>query len=1054
MTNSTTLPNKIDLVSSDAAGKADYTYTKIFSSDKTLYEANVSNDYYDNASVFSGDGRYSVFRSNADNLVPGVTTSPNQNYYGSNLFYKDITTGAIQSIPVTSTEWYALSDDGIHVAFVTQKSLVPEPSDSSWLGKDKTDDIYVRNMTTGVVTLVSKGDGSGSGSYGAFSISSDGRYVMYDKSSYGNVVDIRIKDTQTGAVQDFKPDLPPDISYSHNEAGIGSYSFSGDGHYVVFSYYKGRDPANSHDTTRAQIYRTDLQTNQTVCVSTNADGVEGKGSEDSTSLAIVGSSNPHISTDGRYVLFASYSQNLVPNDTNNVPDIFYKDMQTGAIQRVTTPDIFMLNDGSFKYLNYSEATMSGDGRYVALYVNSTEFLYPKDDTTNHQQGGVIVKDMQTGEWKLVSSVFEHDPSHTSQSNFISGADQPQFSSDGKYILLNAADHRQQNLAVSYPDDYFYSEIYRVPNPFLVASNNKPTGEITIKGEATVGKELSLASTVDDADGLGTLNYQWLSNGVVISGATQTTYTLTAADVGKTISVKVSYTDLKSNAESVTSKTTGLIAAAPIVAENHAPTGSVTISGIDENLKKIYNHDYAQEGQVLTAITNTLADADGIGKLSYQWFSGDYTSSELGNLISGATGSTYTLTSNDADSVAKVSVVVSYTDLKNNAESMRSSGVIAIPGADNDNVTPSENHAPTGEVTIDGIVKVGEILFAVTNTIDDADGFYNDFYYQWLRNGVVIKDAEDAEYYSLTQDDVGQKISVLIFYYDDLNNEESVASAETAPVMSENHAPTGNIAINGEAKVGKTLSITSTVADEDGLGDFNYQWLSNGVVIKNADQETYSLTKNEVGKKITVDISYTDDLGTNEQVISAETAIVQAAPIIFVPKGVTKTGDAKANKLYGTDYDDVLSGLAGNDTLLGKAGNDNLNGGNSNDSLTGGLGFDMLIGGAGTDKFIFTDTKDAPISKLGIEVITDFNHNQKDKIVLSTIDADTTKTGNQAFSNPVVGAKFSGDSTTKAGQLFFDTTSHILYGNVNNDSVADFAIQLNGIKSLVASDLML
>ncbi len=1043
----TTLPNKIDLVSSDAAGKADYTYT-VISSDKTLHEGNVSNENYVYAglSVFSGDGRYSVFSSTADNLVPGVTPYHSNIYgvteVGSNLFYKDITTGAIQSISVTNTPSYDISDDGIHVAFITQKSLVPEDVTLDHK-KDQTDDIYVKNMTTGVVTLVSKGDGTTCPS--EFSISSDGRYVMYISNDTSKKAGFEIKDTQTGTVQVIKPDLPSNI----NEAGgISEFSFSGDGHYVAFHYNKGRNIDNYHDTTRAQIYRTDLQTNQTVCVSTNVDGVEGKGSEDSTSLAIVGSLNPHISTNGRYVLFASYSQNLVPNDTNNVPDIFYKDMQTGAIQRVTTPDIFMLNDGSFKYLNYSEATMSGDGRYVALHVNSTEFLYPKDDTTNHQQGGVIVKDMQTGEWKLVSSVFEPDPSHTSQSNFISGADQPQFSSDGKYILLNAADHRQQNLAVSYPDDYFYSEIYRVPNPFLVASNNKPTGEITIKGEATVGKELSLASTVDDADGLGTLNYQWLSNGVVISGATQTTYTLTAADVGKTISVKVSYTDLKSNAESVTSKTTGLIAAAPIVAENHAPTGSVTISGT------------AQEGQTLTA-SNTLADADGITSMSNQWLSD-------GTVISGATQSTYVLTASDVGK--NISVKVSYTDLKNTPESVTSGATVSVTASP----IVAENHAPTGSVTISGILQVGQILTA-SNTIDDADGIhiYNVYVgglplddsltYRWLRNGVPIED-EWGDYYNrgsyeLTQADVGKKISVSIFYLDNLYNQEHVSSSETAVVTkadNTNHLPTGGVTINGEAKVGKTLSITSTVADEDGLGGFSCQWLSNGVAIKNADQATYQLTKNDVDKKISVTVSYTDDLGTNEHVASAETTVVKAAL-----SGVSKTGDAKNNRLDGLAKDDELFGLAGNDTLQGNAGNDTLDGGDGRDNLTGGFDFDVLTGGAEADKFIFTDIKDAPISKLGIDVITDFNHSEKDKIVFSTIDANATKIGDQAFSSPVMGAGFyfSATATTKAtfskaGQLFFDTTSHILYGNVNNDSVADFAIQLNGVKSLVASDLML
>ena len=131
----------------------------------------------------------------------------------------------------------------------------------------------------------------------------------------------------------------------------------------------------------------------------------------------------------------------------------------------------------------------------------------------------------------------------------------------------------------------------------------------------------------------------------------------------------------------------------------------------------------------------------------------------------------------------------------------------------------------------------------------------------------------------------------------------------------------------------------------------------------------------------------------------------------------------------------------------------LDGGDGSDSLTGGFDFDALTGGSGADKFIFTDIKDAPVSTSGIETITDFSSYSKDKIILSTIDADTTKSGNQAFSSPVNGAKFSG-TFSKAGQLFFDSTNHILYGNVNQDSVADFAIQINGVSSLVASDLML
>ena len=72
----------------------------------------------------------------------------------------------------------------------------------------------------------------------------------------------------------------------------------------------------------------------------------------------------------------------------------------------------------------------------------------------------------------------------------------------------------------------------------------------------------------DADGLGALSYQWLSNGAVIGGATATTYTLGDADVGSNISLRVSYTDGGGTLETVTSASVG-----PVANVNDAPTGA-------------------------------------------------------------------------------------------------------------------------------------------------------------------------------------------------------------------------------------------------------------------------------------------------------------------------------------------------------------------------------------------------------------------------------------------------------------------------------------------------
>jgi hypothetical protein len=77
-----------------------------------------------------------------------------------------------------------------------------------------------------------------------------------------------------------------------------------------------------------------------------------------------------------------------------------------------------------------------------------------------------------------------------------------------------------------------------------------------------------------------------------------------------------------------------------------------------------------------------------------------------------------------------------------------------------------------------------------------------------------------------------------------------------------------------------------VQDEDGLGEFNYQWFEDGVEIDNATQATYTLTKASVGKKISVEVGYTDGLGNPEAVQSPETEAVKNNT------GLTLTGMVK------------------------------------------------------------------------------------------------------------------------------------------------------------------
>jgi Ca2+-binding RTX toxin-like protein len=153
---------------------------------------------------------------------------------------------------------------------------------------------------------------------------------------------------------------------------------------------------------------------------------------------------------------------------------------------------------------------------------------------------------------------------------------------------------------------------------------------------------------------------------------------------------------------------------------------------------------------------------------------------------------------------------------------------------------------------------------------------------------------------------------------------------------------------------------------------------------------------------------------------------------------------------------ILIGNARANVLQGGGGSNRLEGGASADSLVGGGGRDVLTGGTGGDLFVFEAASDTGVNALARDRISDFVAGiGGDRIDLSGIDAKAGTAANNAFTF-IGNSAFHG--TNASGQLRYEYDSvkgvGILYGSTDADSAAEFSIELTGVASLAAADLIL
>jgi len=323
--------------------------------------------------AISDDGRYVAFQSLASNLVTGDTND------SWDIFVHDRQTGQTSCVSVSPSGEVGtnytfnpmLSGDGRYVVFYSYASNLVA-SDTN--GKS---DVFVRDMQLGQTFLVSVSSAGVQGNQGASTadISDDGRYVAFNSWStnlvtgdVNNKGDVFVHDRQTAETTRvaLESDFP---------------SISGDGRYVAFSSPSSLVAGDTNGWT--DVFVIDRQTGETTAVSVNTSGVTGNGS----------SYQPNITADGRYVAFESVANDLVAGDSGAGYDVFVRDRQTAQTRRVSVNEAGQPASGI-------QAAISNDGRYVAfssdnpnLVPNDTNEIY---DIFVHDRDGVAGAPTVTG----------------------------------------------------------------------------------------------------------------------------------------------------------------------------------------------------------------------------------------------------------------------------------------------------------------------------------------------------------------------------------------------------------------------------------------------------------------------------------------------------------------------------------------------------------------------------------------------------------------------------------------------------------------------------------
>ncbi len=354
------------------------------------------------------------------------------------------------------------------------------------------------------------------------------------------------------------------------------------------------------------------------------------------------------------------------------------------------------------------------------------------------------------------------------------------------------------------------------------NKTQTSSPVTATGLISAGGDVTIVSSVYQGDKVtavvptftptpSQVSYQWYRGSSAIPGANASSYTASASDLNKNLSVQVTAKLASYDDKTLTSNQSN-----PVILHDFEVTDGVTI---------------ATELFVGDSVTAVLPSISPSATLAYQWY-------RDGIKITNATARSYTVATADAAHALTVKVTLTKTNYAKLEMTSNSSSTVLLHAFE-----------VAGDVTIPTVIHQGD---SVTASLPNFNPVPSSTSYQWYRDGSPIGGATSVTYVAKPAD-VGAGLSVKVTVAKATYENTVLESNASDPVALYSFSTTFAPQLSSTSPaVGDVLSSTTSLWTP--RATFSYQWFQDSSPISGATKATYTVVAADLGHTLSLKLT--------------------------------------------------------------------------------------------------------------------------------------------------------------------------------------------------------